>query len=197
MRPVPTSGSKPALRTRPALPLVRPFLVHERRSAVRPRRHARRASVRAGPTRGGRALRSAAAVAIIVGGYVHLCLYRRGFRAIPTIGTGFLLQALTSVAVAGALVVGERIVHLGRVVVRSSFAVRLAGIGLSLGTLGAFALSQTPMGVFNFRERGLEPAPQALVALVAEVAAVVLLAALMVLDRARDPGSESGRAALP
>ena len=35
MRPFPTPDAKPPLRTRPALPLVRPFLVHGRRSAPR------------------------------------------------------------------------------------------------------------------------------------------------------------------
>ena len=182
MRPFPTPDAKPPLRTRPALPLVRPFLVHGRRSAPRLRRHPARASARARRTRARRVLRYVAAAAIVVGGYVHFCLYRHGFRAIPTVGTGFLLQALTSVAIAGALIARDRIVHVGRIVVRSSLAVRLVGIAVSLGTLAAFGLSQTPMGIFNFRERGLEPAPQALVALVAEVTAVVLLTMMMLLD---------------
>jgi len=187
MRPFPTPGAKPPLRPRPALPLVRPFLVHRRRPAPRPRGHPAGASGRAGPGRARRALQYVAAAAIVVGGYVHLCLYRHGFRAIPTVGTGFLLQAITSVAIAGALIARDRVVHLGRVVVRSSFAVGLVGVGLSLGTVGAFALSQTPMGIFNFRERGLEPAPQALVALVAELVAVALLTTMLLLDsRAAD-----------
>jgi hypothetical protein len=157
---------------------VRPFVVHGRRSTPRPRRH----SARAGPSRARGAPQYAAGAALVVGGYVHFCLYRHGFRAIPTVGTGFLLQALASVAIAGALITRDRIVRLGRVVVRSSLAVRLAGIAVSLGTLAAFGLSQTPMGIFNFRERGLEPAPQALVALLAEVTAVVMLTTTLVLD---------------
>ena len=187
MRPFPTPDAKPPLRTRPALPLVRPFLVHGRRSAPRLRRHPARAPGRAGSTRARGALQYVAAAAIVVGGYVHLCLYRHGFRAIPTVGTGFLVQALTSVAIAGALIARNRIVHVGRIVVRSALAVRLVGIAVSLGTLAAFGLSQTPMGIFNFRERGLEPAPQALVALVAELAAVVLLTTTLLLDRRGAP----------
>jgi hypothetical protein len=166
---------------------VRPFLVNGRRSAPLLRRHPARASGRAGPTRARGALQYVAAAAIVVGGYVHFCLYRHGFRAIPTVGTGFLLQALTSVAIASALIARDRIVHVGRIVVRSALAVRLVGIAISLGTLAAFGLSQTPMGIFNFRERGLEPAPQALIALVAELAAVVLLTTTFLLDRRGAP----------
>jgi len=192
MRPFPTPDAKPPLRTRPALPMVRPFLVARRGPQARLRRHPAGAASRAGPARARRALQYVAAVAIVVGGYVHLCLYRHGFRAIPTVGTGFLLQAITSLAIAGALIARDRIVHLGRIVVRSSIAVGLVGVGLSLGTLAAFALSQTPMGIFNFRERGLEPAPQALVALVAEVVAVLLLMTMFVVDRMGAPSGVHG-----
>src|SRR5204863_3121195 len=53
---------------------------------------------------------------------------------------------------------------------------------LELGTLAAFGLTRTPMGLFNFTERGLQPAPQALIALVAELAAAALLTTTLVLD---------------
>jgi hypothetical protein len=133
-----------------------------------------------------RALRYAAAASIAVGGYVHYCLYRHGFRTIPKIGVGFLLQVITSALVAGALLIGhDRVLRLGRVVVRSSVAVWLVGLGLSVGTLTAFGLSHTPMGLFAFREFGWQPAPQAAIALVAETAAVVLLATGLLVDRRR------------
>ena len=133
-----------------------------------------------------RVLRYAAAASITVGGYIHLCLYRNGFRAIPKIGTGFLLQVVTSALVAGTLLIGrERILQVGRLVVRSSVAVQLLGLSLSLGTLAAFGLTRTPMGLLNFQERGLQPAPQALIALVAELVATVLLASTLVLDHLR------------
>src|SRR2546429_4591872 len=136
---------------------------------------------RAQPRR--RALRYPAAAAIAVGGYIHLCLYRNGFRAIPKIGTGFLLQVVTSALLAGGLLIGrERILQVGRFLVRSAVAVRALGLSLSLGTLVAFGLTRTPMGLFNFTERGLQPAPQALIALVAELAAAALLTTTLVLD---------------
>ncbi len=147
---------------------------------------------RSGPTSVGtsrarrRVLRYAAAASIAVGGYIHLCLYRNGFRAIPKIGTGFLLQVVTSALVAGTLLIGrERILQVGRLVVRSSVAVQLSALGLSLGTLAAFGLTRTPAGLFNFQERGLQPAPQALIALVAELVATVLLVSTLVLDHLR------------
>ncbi|HEX3426307.1 MAG TPA: alkaline phosphatase family protein [Acidimicrobiales bacterium] len=130
-----------------------------------------------------RVLRYSAAAAIAVGGYIHLCLYRNGFRAVPKIGTGFLLQVVTSAILAGALLVGrERILQVGRFLVRSTVAVRALGLSLSLGTLAAFGLTRTPMGLFNFTERGLQPAPQALIALVAEVAAAALLMTTLMID---------------
>ena len=133
-----------------------------------------------------RMLRYAAAASIAVGGYIHLCLYRHGFRAIPKIGPGFLLQVVTSALVAGTLLIGrERILLIGRLVVRSSAAVQLLGLSLSLGTLAAFGLTRTPAGLFNFQERGLQPAPQALIALVAELIATVLLVSTLVLDHLR------------
>ncbi|HYR61405.1 MAG TPA: hypothetical protein VET24_02065 [Actinomycetota bacterium] len=137
------------------------------------------------PVRGTRPryLSAVAAGAILVGGYVHYCLYH-GFRSIPKIGTGFLIQVLSSVVVAGALVAGrERVLDLGHLVVWRTAAIRVAGLMLSIGTLAAFALTRTPVGLFNFTERGLQPAPQAVIALVAESLAVVLLGMALVADR--------------
>src|SRR3981189_1932030 len=105
------------------------------------------------PNHDRRPLRYSAAAAIAVGGYIHLCLYRNGFRAIPKIGTGFLLQVVTSALLAGALLIGrDRILQVGRFLVRSAVAVRTLGLSLSLGTLAAFGLTRTPMGLFNFTE---------------------------------------------
>jgi hypothetical protein len=167
--------------------LVRPFLHSAPKRAARARRHPSWPSARTGPRRGPyAALRYATAAAIGVGGYIHFCLYKNGFRTIPKIGVGFLLQVVTSALVAGALLIGhERIVRLGRVIVRSSVALWVLGLGLSLGTLAAFGLSHTSMGLFDFREFGWQPAPQAFIALVAELTAVVLATTGLCLDRGR------------
>ena len=117
------------------------------------------------------------AALMAAGGYVHYCLYRHGYRAIPKIGVGFLLQAMTSAMVVVALLMGPHVV--ARVAhVTDRLAGNLTGLAvaaLSAGTLVAFALTRTQHGFFNFRERGLEPAPQALIALIAEAGALVVL----------------------
>jgi hypothetical protein len=61
---------------------------------------------------------------------------------------------------------------------------RLSAIGLSLGTLAALGVAHTPGGLFQFHEIGLRPAPQALVAIVAESLAVLLLSVAMLEGRA-------------
>ena len=48
-----------------------------------------------------------AALLIVTGGYVHFCLYRHGYRFIPTIGISFLLQFTSSALLAGALLVTD------------------------------------------------------------------------------------------
>jgi hypothetical protein len=127
-----------------------------------------------------------AALLIGVGGYLHYSLYVQGYRAIPTIGTAFLLQVISSAIVAVALIVPLKVrFHVGPVVLSTTTVARFAGIGLSVGTLVAFVLSRLPGGLFNFQERGLQPAPQSFLTIVAEGAAVVLLVAALVFDGAR------------
>jgi hypothetical protein len=45
-------------------------------------------------------------------------------------------------------------------------------------------LSRLPGGLFNFQERGLQPAPQSLLTIIAEGGAVVLLVAALAFDGA-------------
>jgi hypothetical protein len=145
------------------------------------------------PTRNPLAARRLSAVAaalILAGGYIHLCLYRNGYRFIPKIGVSFLLQSAASVAVAAALLLAASPVPVGRVFLTPGLAqaARLAGILLSAGTLGALALAHTPDGLFQFREIGLRPAPQTLVAIVAEsLATLVLTAAVLTATRQHRP----------
>jgi len=118
------------------------------------------------------------AALVATGGYVHYCLYRHGYRTIPKIGVGFLLQVAASAIVATALLVGPhrigRMTHVSEQLAGTTTG--LAAAGLSAATLVAFALTRTPGGLFNFQERGLQPAPQALIALTAEAGVLVVLA---------------------
>jgi len=117
------------------------------------------------------------AALVAAGGYVHFCLYRHGYRTIPKIGVGFLLQVVTSAIVVAALLLGpHRVARIAHLTDRLAGALtELGAAALAAGTLVAFALTRTPGGLFNFQERGLQPAPQALIALVAEIGVLVVL----------------------
>jgi hypothetical protein len=135
-----------------------------------------------------RTLGVATAALVATGGYVHFCLYRHGYRTIPKIGVGFLLQVVTSALVVVALLLGpHRVARIARVAhVTDRLAgtlTELAAAALAIGTLAAFALTRTPGGLFNFQERGLQPSPQALIALVAEIGVLVVIGAWTVADR--------------
>jgi hypothetical protein len=125
-----------------------------------------------------------------VGGYVHLCLYRHGYRTIPKIGVAFLLQAVASAAVALALLLGPRfiarMIHVTETA--ATTLVDLAAAALAAGTLVAFALTRTPGGLFNFRERGLQPAPRALIALLAETGVLILASGWLLARHTRHGG---------
>ncbi|MCK9925132.1 hypothetical protein MXD61_25230 [Frankia sp. AgPm24] len=111
--------------------------------------------------------RLAAAALLAISGYIHFDLYRDGYRVIPRIGTMFLIQESGSFAVALLLIIS------------GSFVLRLAAAGLAGGALVGFVLSRT-VGVFGFTERGLNPAPDALNSVLAEVGVLVILTALLV-----------------
>lgn len=112
-------------------------------------------------------MRIAAAVAIVVGGLVHLQLYFDGYRDFPNhnLGHSFLLNGCGSAVLAVALLA------------RRDALVRLAGIGMVVGTLVAFILSRSDRGIFGFTEQGFQPSPQAALTVIAEVVALVALAA--------------------
>ncbi len=88
-----------------------------------------------------------AAPLIMIGGYVHFCLYRHGYRFIPKIGVSFLLQSASSALLAGALVVSGLHLHLGRHSPALGQLTRLSAIGLSVGTLVALGWAHTPRSV--------------------------------------------------
>lgn len=108
----------------------------------------------------------AAAACLAASGFVHADLYVNGYRAIPTIGPAFLIQASTSFAVAVLLVAAAWSSQ-------ALLVLRAAGV-LAAGALVGFAASRT-VGVLGFVERGLQPSPQALLSVLAEVAVLLLL----------------------
>ncbi|MFF3517453.1 hypothetical protein [Streptomyces sp. NPDC002573] len=111
------------------------------------------------------ALRWATAATLAAGGYIHAQLYVDEYRFIPIIGPLFLLQASASFALATLLLM------MGT----PPLLFRAAAAGVALGALGGFTASRT-VGVFGFTERGLQPAPQAALSLVAETGTLLLLA---------------------
>ncbi|HYZ38421.1 MAG TPA: hypothetical protein VE673_17180 [Pseudonocardiaceae bacterium] len=113
--------------------------------------------------------RAGAAGCLAASGLIHAQLYLHGYRTIPGIGPAFLLQASGALAVAVLLLVTAAAVP------------RLAAAALAVGALGGFAASRT-VGIFGFVEHGLQPAPQALVSVVTEVAALGLLALPLVVS---------------
>jgi hypothetical protein len=126
-----------------------------------------------------RRLSLASAALILAGGYVHLCLYRHDYRFIPKIGVSFLLQAGSSVILAAALLVSGGRIRLHGHTVALDQLTRLSAVGLSGGTLAALGIAHTSAGLFQFHEIGLRPAPQTLIAIVAESLAALLLSVAM------------------
>lgn len=107
--------------------------------------------------------RLGAASCLAVSGVIHAQLYLHGYRMLPGVGPAFLLQASGALAVALLLALNTTAV------------LRLTAAGLATGALVGFIASRT-IGVFGFLEYGLEPEPQALISIVVEAAALVLLA---------------------
>ncbi|MCX8553746.1 hypothetical protein OS121_01345 [Mycolicibacterium mucogenicum] len=110
------------------------------------------------------------AAAMVVSGGVHAYLYLHGYGHIPTVGTGFLVQAAVFCSVGVLILAGAPTWFFGA-----------SGL-FSAGALAAFALSRT-VGLAGFIEKGWEPAPYALVSAVAEIVAVLAVAAWIVQTR--------------
>ncbi|CAN5819192.1 hypothetical protein BH24ACT3_BH24ACT3_17240 [soil metagenome] len=126
-----------------------------------------------------RALRLPGAAAVLIGGAIHLRLVFDEYGN-TDLQRSFVLNALVSAAAAAYLVV------------RADRIGPLAGLAVTLGSLLAFALSRTGDGVLDCRATGLDPASEALLALLVEVLAVVLLAAVLVVE-GREAAATSSR----
>ena len=115
------------------------------------------------------ALRYLGALATLAVGAVHLQQYADFIADVPTIGVLFLLNG----AGAGLMAI--------LLVTRRSALGALGAIGLSAGAIVAVSISMTGTGLFGYTEPTFRTA--VIVALAAEVAAVVLLAAYLALLR--------------
>ena len=111
-----------------------------------------------------RTLRLAGAVLVLIGGAMHLKLNFDDY------GNDDIIRAFALNAAASAVVAAY-------LALRDDLLGPLAGIALSLGSLVAFGLSRRGDGLLDFREVGwTNPAPEAVITLVAEGLAVVVLA---------------------
>lgn len=119
------------------------------------------------------ALRYLGALATLVVGAVHLQQYADFISDVPTIGVLFLLNGVAAGVVAVLLATG-----------RASLGA-LGGIAVSAGALVSLAISMTDAGLFDYVEPGFRV--PITIAVVAEAAAVALLAAYLVLRRAPNP----------
>jgi hypothetical protein len=131
-------------------------------------------------------MRRAGVIAILVTGGVHLQQYLSGYDAIPTIGPLFLLNAIGSAVVAVGLLMpierwlGERAVGL----------LASAGVAIGLGSLIALLIAETST-LFGFSEGTLETVMW--IAIVAEVAAVLMLTPVAVAKLVRGSAREPRR----
>ncbi|MGW2856116.1 hypothetical protein ACWDAZ_30415 [Streptomyces sp. NPDC001215] len=118
-------------------------------------------------------LRSATAATLAAGGYIHAQLYMDEYRFVHIIGPLDLLQASAAFALAALLMIRT-----------PPLLLRAVAAGVALGALGGFTASRT-VGVFGFTEHGLQPAPQAVLSLVAETGTLLLLAIWQVIVTGR------------
>ncbi|WP_293326414.1 hypothetical protein [Mycobacterium sp.] len=125
------------------------------------------------------------AASLAVSAAIHAYLYIHGYQHIPSIGTGFLVQASVSFALAALILVG------------GPGWLLWAAAGLAGGSLVAFVLSRTT-GFAGFSEHGWDPSPYAVISVAAEALTVLLWAAAVAprsrLRRVAGPAAESRRA---
>ena len=119
-------------------------------------------------------LRIGLAASLAASAASHAYLYVHGYHYIPTIGTGFLIQASVSFAVALLILIG------------GPGWLRWAAAGVAGGSLIAFTLSRT-VGLFGFSERGWDPSPHAAISVGAEVLTVLLWAGVLAAATRRYP----------
>jgi hypothetical protein len=131
-----------------------------------------------------RILAGIVAASTLVGGFAHLMLYNDGYKDIPVgnIGPQFLLNAVGAVAIAAGLIAAIVVQAVPAWVGKLAL---VAGVAWGAVSLTAFFVARTSGGWFGFVDQpGLNPSPEAAMAVVAESVTValglVLLAALLI-----------------
>src|SRR6476646_1239783 len=133
-------------------------------------------------------MRYVGALALIAVGVDHIQQYYVDYyRAVPTIGTLFLLNFISALLVGLALLVPVRRIA-GRYANRLVTLLALSGIAIAAGTLGGLLISENG-GLFGFMEVGYRGA--IVLSIVFDATTVLLLAAYLFLRSRPD----SGRAA--
>ena len=117
-------------------------------------------------------LRTAISASLAASGVVHAYLYIHGYRDIPAVGPGFLLQGSLFCALALLILAGG-----------PAWLQLVAAIGAA-GSLVAFTLSRTA-GLFGFTETGWQPSPYAAITVVAEVLTLLLVGTTALRQRPR------------
>ena len=112
----------------------------------------------------------AIAAALLVTAASHGYLYVHGYQHIAVVGPGFPVLASVCAALAVLIALG------------GPWWLRAAAFALSLGAVVAFVLSRT-VGLLGFVEYGWQPAPHAVLSLLAEVLAVLLCAWSLLKER--------------
>jgi hypothetical protein len=129
-------------------------------------------------------LRIGLAASLAASASSHAYLYIHGYQHIPTIGTGFLIQASVSFALAVLILAG------------GPGWLRWLAAAVAGGSVVAFTLSRT-VGLFGFAERGWDPSPHAAISVGAEVLTVLLWAAGLVGWRVAGRVASSGNRVVP
>ena len=124
------------------------------------------------------ATRIALSASLAVSGVIHAYLYLHGYRDIPTVGPAFLLQGSAFCALAVLILAG------------GPAWLRLAAVMGAAGSLLAFTLSRTA-SLFGFSETGWQPAPYAVISVIAEVLTVLVVAVGVIRSRPKEPAVES------
>lgn len=127
--------------------------------------------------------------AVLVSGYIHFYLYfEGGYRGIaPESFAGLTISRAFALNAIGALVLAELLVA-SLIWSRLRLPAVLGGIGFAVATLVAYSLARTT-GLLGFKDD--KTINEALIAVGAEVVALVALGSVLVRSRASDQPSRS------